>query len=71
MRLSLFYNPFVLIDRLAIAINRHRRKNRLKGTPAAGLSIGYLGTLELLELIKSENAGRISTIFDVGANTGT
>jgi len=52
MRLSLFYNPLVIIDRLAIEINRRKRKNKLKGTPAAGLGLGYLDSLELLELIK-------------------
>lgn len=70
MRLSLFYNPFVIIDRLAIAINKRKRKNKLKGTAAAKLDLGYLDSLELLEIIKNENK-EIKTIFDVGANIGT
>ena len=70
MRLSLLYNPLVIIDRLAIAINRHKRKRRLKGTPAAGLGLGYLDSLELLELIKKDGFGP-KVIFDIGANIGT
>jgi len=70
MRLSLFYNPLVFIDRLAIEINRYNRKRRLKNTPAAGLGLGYIDSLELLELIKSEGAV-VKNIYDVGANIGT
>ncbi|RYU91615.1 FkbM family methyltransferase [Mucilaginibacter terrigena] len=70
MRLSLFYDPFIIIDRLAIAINRRKRKNKLNGTPAAKLKLGYLDSLELFEIIKNEN-NKIQTIFDVGANIGT
>lgn len=70
MRFSLFYNPFTIIDRLAIEINRHKRKRRLNGTPAAGLGLGYIDSLELLELIKSEE-NEVKDIFDVGANIGT
>ncbi|MBS1519722.1 MAG: FkbM family methyltransferase [Bacteroidetes bacterium] len=70
MRLSLFYNPLVIIDRLAIAINRRKRKNRLKGTPADGLGLGYLDSLELLELIKKDGF-KPGVIFDIGANIGT
>ncbi|MDB4902154.1 MAG: methyltransferase, FkbM family [Mucilaginibacter sp.] len=70
MRLSLFYNPLIIIDRLAIAINRNKRKSKLRHTPAANLDIGYLDSLELLELIKSDGFNA-KTIFDVGANIGT
>jgi FkbM family methyltransferase len=70
MRLSLFYDPFAMIDRLAIEINRYKRKRKLKHTPAANLSLGYLDSLELLELIKADGA-TTNTIFDVGANIGT
>lgn len=70
MRTSLFYNPLVTIDRLAVEINRYKRKRKLKGTPAAGLALGYIDSLELLELIKSEGVIP-QTIFDVGANIGT
>jgi len=70
MRLSLFYNPLVIIDRLAIEINRRKRKSKLKGTPAAGLGLGYLDSLELLELIKKDGF-KTGSIFDVGANIGT
>lgn len=70
MRLSLLYNPLVMIDRLAVAINRNKRRRKLKGTPAAGLGLGYLDSLELLELIKKDNY-KPAVIFDVGANIGT
>lgn len=70
MRLSLLYNPLVMIDRMAVEINRHQRKKRLKGTPAARLSIGYLDSLELLELIRDEHF-RPKVVYDVGANIGT
>jgi FkbM family methyltransferase len=70
MRLSLFYNPLVIIDRLAIAINRRKRKNRLKRTPGAGLELGYIDSLELLELIKKDGFNN-GVIFDIGANIGT
>lgn len=60
----------VLIDRLAIEINRHKRRRRLKGTYAASLGSGYLDSLELIELIKNENAD-VKVIFDAGANIGT
>lgn len=70
MRLSLLYNPMVMIDRLAVAINRNKRKRKLKGTPAANLKLGYLDSLELLELIKKEDF-EPRVIYDVGANIGT
>lgn len=70
MRLSLLYNPLVMIDRLAVAINRNKRKHQLKGTPAAGLGLGYLDSLELLELIKKDGF-KPKVIYDVGANIGT
>jgi FkbM family methyltransferase len=70
MRLSLLYNPLVMIDRLAVSINRNRRKRKLKGTPAANLGLGYLDSLELLELIKKDNF-KPKVIYDVGANIGT
>jgi len=70
MRLSLLYNPLVMIDRMAIAINRNKRKRKLKGTPASSLSLGHIDSLELLELISNDNS-TIKVIYDVGANIGT
>jgi FkbM family methyltransferase len=69
MRLSLLYNPLVMIDRIAIEINRYKRKRKLAGTPAAGLGLAYLDSLELLELIKQNGDAKV--IYDVGANIGT
>jgi FkbM family methyltransferase len=68
MRLSLLYNPFDLIERLAVASHRRRRRLRLRGTPAAGLSLGHLGSLELLEVLESSPP---RVIHDIGANVGT
>lgn len=70
MRLSLLYNPLVMIERVAVAINRRRRKNKLKNTPAANLGLGYIDSLELLELIKADGF-EAKNIFDAGANIGT
>jgi FkbM family methyltransferase len=68
MRSSLFYNPFDLVERLAIASQRRRRRRRLRGTPAAALGLGHLDSLELLELLQSAPP---RVIHDIGANVGT
>lgn len=68
MRLSLLYNPFDLVDRLAVAVHRRRRFRKLRGTPAAGLSLGHIGSLELLELLGSSPP---AVVYDIGANVGT
>jgi FkbM family methyltransferase len=58
----------LLCERLAIESVRRRRLAALKGTQAAGLDLGHIDTLELLEL--ASQAG-ISVIYDIGANVGT
>jgi len=68
MRFELLYNPRLLIERLAIASQRRRRFSKLRGTVAAKLKLGHIDSLELLEIINSE---QIQTIYDVGANVGT
>ena len=68
MRANLFYNPFDLIERLALSVQRRRRWRRLRGTPAAGLALGHLDSLELLELLKPAPP---AVIHDIGANVGT
>jgi len=68
MRLSLLYNPRVAIERLAIAAQRRRRFQRLRGTPAAKLSLGHIDSLELLELLAPRPP---AVIYDIGANIGT
>jgi FkbM family methyltransferase len=68
MRASLFYNPFDLIERLARSVQRRRRWRRVRGTPAAGLTLGHLDSLELLELLKPAPP---AVIHDIGANVGT
>ena len=68
MRFELLYNPRLLIERLAIASQRRRRFSKLTGTVASKLKLGHIDSLELLEIIKSE---QIQTIYDVGANVGT
>lgn len=68
MRSSLFYNPFDLVERLAVASQRRRRCARLRGTPAAALGLGHINTLELLEQLRSAAP---SVIYDIGANIGT
>jgi FkbM family methyltransferase len=68
MRASLLFNPFDLVERLAIASRRRRRRRRLRGTPAEKLSLGHLDSLELLEMLGG-NPPRV--IHDIGANVGT
>jgi FkbM family methyltransferase len=68
VRPSLLYNPFTLIERLALASQRRRRFRRLNGTPAAALGLGHINTLELLELLHHAPP---AVIYDVGANIGT
>jgi FkbM family methyltransferase len=68
LRLSLFYNPRDLLERLAVASQRLRRRRRLLGTPAARLRLGHLDTLELLEMLKPNPP---TTIYDIGASVGT
>lgn len=68
MRLSLLYNPRVVLERLATASQRRRRFARLRGTPAAALSLGHIDALELLENL---HATPPAVIYDIGANIGT
>ena len=68
MRLSLLYNPFDVIERLAVASRRRRRFRRLRGTPAAALEHGHIDSLELLELLRPAAP---AVIYDIGANIGT
>lgn len=68
MRLELLYNPRLLIERLAIASQRQRRLGKLRETVAAGLQLGHIDSLELLELAKPDQP---QIIYDIGANVGT
>ena len=68
MRLSLLYNPFDIVERLAIASRRRRRRLILRGTPAAALSLGHIDSIELLELLRPTPP---AVIYDIGANIGT
>jgi FkbM family methyltransferase len=68
LRFSLLYNPFDLIERLALASRRRRRFSRLRGTPAAALALGHIDSLELLELLAPDPP---KVIYDIGANVGT
>lgn len=68
MRIELLYKPRLLIERLAIASQRRRRLSKLRGTVASQLKLGHIDSLELLEIIKSD---QIKTIYDIGANVGT
>jgi FkbM family methyltransferase len=68
MRKELFYDPLLILERLGEWSAEKRRLRRLKGTAAAGLATGHIGSLELLELLQ---ALEIKVIYDVGANVGT
>jgi len=68
MRLGLFYNPRLLCERLADFSHARRRLAKLRGTVARKLTTDHIGSLELLELLRSRSP---SVIYDVGANVGT
>jgi len=68
MRTELFYRPSLALERIALALHRRRRRQRLRGTPAASLGLGEIDSLELLEIAR---AGSPSVIYDIGANVGT
>jgi len=68
MRLALFYNPMLLLERLGAAAERLRRRRKLKGTIAQGLQIGHIDSLELLELLRDEPP---KIVYDIGAHVGT
>jgi FkbM family methyltransferase len=68
MRLALFYNPALLLERLGVAVERRRRRRKLKRTVARDLKIGHIDSLELLELLHRSVP---KVIYDIGANVGT
>src|ERR1051325_2503124 len=68
MRKELFFNPFILVERLGQWSNERRRLWKLKGTCAQHLSHGHIDSLELLELLRPVE---IKIIYDIGANVGT
>lgn len=71
MNLSLLYKPLRLIERVALSISRKRRFDKLKHTVAADLKLGYIDSLELLELIGKDVHIYSPVIFDIGSNIGT
>jgi len=68
MRPELFYKPHLLLERLADKARKRARLAKLRNTCAAGLQMGHIDSLELLELVR-ENG--IECIYDIGANVGT
>jgi FkbM family methyltransferase len=68
MRLELLWNPGLACERLAYQVRQRRRLKKLRGTPAEGLQVGHIESLELLEAAASVG---IETIYDIGANVGT
>jgi len=72
MNLSIFYKPYQLIERLAMEITRRRRLEKLRNKPGAGLKLGHIDSLELLELISRDITLRSAlVIYDIGSNVGT
>lgn len=65
--------PSRIIEALALRIQQRRRKSRLKHTAGAGLSIGHINTLELLDIIARDAPALLdqAIIYDIGANVGT
>ena len=68
MRVELLYNPLLLVERCGQWAYEKRRLRKLQGTVANRLTLGHIGSLELLELLK-DNEPQI--IYDIGANVGT
>ncbi len=68
MRTSLLYDPAVILDRIALALRRNRRRRVLRGTPARALTLGHLDSLELLLLLADRPP---AVVHDIGANAGT
>jgi FkbM family methyltransferase len=68
MRAELLFNPRLLCERLAVESLSRRRLGELKGTPAAGLTLGHIDTLELVKLATEAGA---EVVYDIWANVGT
>jgi FkbM family methyltransferase len=69
MRLELLYNPKLIVERLASEIKYKSKLSKVRQTSARGLSLDYLGTLELVELLECVSHPKI--IYDIGAYKGT
>ena len=70
MRLELFYNPRLLIERLAIESQRQRRLRKLHHSVASELKLGHIDSLELLEIVNILTHPP-KVVYDIGANIGT
>lgn len=68
MRKELFYNPRLLIERIALESLKRRRLSKLKNTYAQHLSDEHIATLEFIELANKNYP--IKVVYDIGANTG-
>jgi len=68
MRMELLWNLRLLCERLAMESQRRRRLFRLKGTVAKNLDLGYIDSLELIEITKLHQP---QTAYDIGACLGT
>jgi FkbM family methyltransferase len=68
MRLRLLLHPLELLDRLAAARARQRRRRPLRGTPGETLPVDGLDSLELLQLLGAKPP---AVIYDVGAHVGS
>ena len=71
MRKELFYNPGLLIERIAESFAKRRRLAKLKNTVASELAEVHITSMEFLELARKNSNNSISTIYDLGGNIGT
>lgn len=69
MRKELFYNPRLLIERIAEESFDKRRMAKLNGTVASDLTLTHITSMEFIEMAQKNRP--IKTIFDLGANVGT
>lgn len=68
MRAALFYNPRLLCEPIAQALNTRRRLRRLRGTCAAWLTLDHIDTMELIDIAAADSA---RVFYDIGANVGS
>jgi FkbM family methyltransferase len=69
MKLSLLFDPLLIVEKLGWRAARLRRLRRLLGTPAASLTDGHIASQSLLDIVAAGSKPRV--LYDVGAHTGT
>jgi FkbM family methyltransferase len=66
--MSLLWSPALALERVASRLVERRRLKWLQGTPAEGLAVGHIESLELLRLAAEVG---VQVIYDIGAHVGS